>query len=293
MLWYGVVLPALASAAVLLVSWPLWRRAAHPRTDAWSVALALGFSCAVGQIGVEGWRSFPPREVADRLFYLLLAAVALSFLNLWRSCPNWLRGALAAVLGLAVVWFVLPPALRKEANFDVLASWLAGLGLAGLLFWAMLAFTARRLPGAALPLILVIVSAGTAGVLYRGHSVTLMRLAGALTAALLPILVRAACGPPVIMATAPVVVLLPGLWLRSHFYDYEPPPATSFLLLAAATLTGILGLLPGIRSLASWRRCLLCAVAAFLLTAVAMLLARAASTGEKPEEYLQIQSLLS
>src|SRR6185437_10278462 len=79
MLWYGVALPALASAAVLLVSWPLVRRARPSRTGgAWSIALALGLGCAAGQIGVEGWRSFPPREVADRLFYLTFVAVALS-----------------------------------------------------------------------------------------------------------------------------------------------------------------------------------------------------------------------
>ncbi|HEY7314462.1 MAG TPA: hypothetical protein VH643_34255 [Gemmataceae bacterium] len=289
MLRYGVALPVLVSAAVLLISWPLWRRTKLPQKGAWAVALALGLGCAAGQIGVEGARSFPPREAADRLFYLTLAAVALDVLDFQRFCPSWLRGALRAVLWLVVVWSLLPPALRTEASRGVPASWLVGLGLAGLVFWFALALTARRLPGTTM-LLLFLVSAGTIGVLSRGHSVTLTQLAGVLTAALLPILIRSACGPPVILATAPVMVLLPGLWLRSHFYDYEPPPMPAFLLLAAATVTGTLGLLPGIRSLAPWRRCLLCAAAASLLATAAVLLARDASAVEKPEELLQMDS---
>ena len=188
MLRYGIALPALVSAAVLLASWPLWRRTTLPQKGAWSVALALGLGCAAGQIGVEGSRSFPPREAADRLFYLTLAAVALDVLDLQRFCPSWLRGALRVLLWLAVVWSLLPPALRMQASGGVLASWLLGLGLAGLLFWFALALTARRLPGTTM-LLLFIVSAGTVGVLTRGHSVTLTQLAGVLTAALLPILI--------------------------------------------------------------------------------------------------------
>jgi hypothetical protein len=281
MLWYGAALPSLVSTAVLLASWSFRRHAG-------SIALALGLGCAVGQLGVEGIRAFPPREVADRLFYLLPAAVVLGILDIRRV---WLRGALCGVLWLAVVWFVLPPALREKANLSALASWFFGLGLVGLLFWAMLALTSRRLPGATLPLILLIVAVGTVGVLSHGHSITLTRLTGVLAAALLSILIRSACGSPVVLATAPIMVLLPGVWLRSYFYDYKPPATASFLLLAAASLTGALGLLPGIRLLAAWRRCLLCAVAASLLAAAAVVLAPGASEGEKkPEEFLQINS---
>jgi hypothetical protein len=289
MLWYGVGLPALVSAVVLLASWPLVRRALSARTGAWSIALALGLGCAAGQIGVEGWRSFPPREAADRIFYLTFAAIALSVLDGWRSGPGWLLGALRSVLWLALVWFLLPPALRKEASAGVWASWLAGLGMAGLFFWLVLALTARRLPGAALPLILLIVSAGTAAVLDRGgHSVVLTQLAGVLVAALLPILMRSMRRPSFIMATAPVMVLLPGLWLRSYFYDYEPPPARSFLLLAVASLMGVLGLLPGVRSLAPWWRCLICVVAALLLVTWAVAGAVGRMNYQPPENLVLI-----
>lgn len=288
MLWDGVGLPALMSAAVLLMSWPLTRLARTARSASWPMALALGTGCAAGQVAIEGGRAFPPREAADRLFSLMLAAVVLSLLDGWRSWPRWLRGAVGASLWLAVVWYLLPPAIRKEASRGELVSWLAGLGLGGLLFAAVLSLTARRFPDALVPLILLIVSAGTVGVLSRGHSVTLTQLAGVFVAALVPLLIRSTLRPAVVLPTLPVLVLLLGLWLRSHFYDYEPPPAMSFLLLAAATFSGGLTLLPGIRNLAAWQRLLLSALAASLLVWWAV---NAASVPKADEDLLVAPSV--
>ncbi len=48
------------------------------------------------------------------------------------------------------------------------------------------------------------------------------------------------------------MILLPGMWLRSYFYDFQPPAHTSLLLLAAAALAGVLGLMPGIRNTDLW-----------------------------------------
>ncbi len=145
----------------------------------WSAALALVAGFAAGQVGIEGWPPFPPREAADWLWNCTLAAVALSFLDAWRSCPFWLRWLVRAALWLAVVWFLLPPDIRKEASRGVLLSWLVGLELAGLLYWSLLALTARRLPGVMLPLILLIVSVGSVLVLHCGHISKLTLLASA------------------------------------------------------------------------------------------------------------------
>ncbi len=274
MIFYGVLVPALTSTVVLLVSWPLWRRT----MASWPLAAAVGLGYAVGHIGIEGWRPFPPREAADRLWYLVLAAVVFAFLDDWRSCPRWLRWMPRAVLWLAVVWFLLPPSIRQQANRLEAGAWLTGLGLSGLIFWGVLAFAAHRLPGALLPLILLIVSLCSAAVLYAGHSLKLTQLAGVFAATLLPILLRAACNPPMVLAMAPVVVILPGLWLISSFYSYEPPPLTTLLLLAAAALSGSLGLLPGIRKWAGWQRGLLCGLAALLLACGAVAVAQGMRT---------------
>jgi hypothetical protein len=284
--WNGVVFPAAVSAALLLVSWPLWRRAGTVEAGSWPLALAIGLGYAVGQVRIEGWRPFPPREAADRLWYLTLVAVLISLFDLWRSCPTWLRWGLRASLWLAVVWSVLPPAIRKEGSQVEVWAWFGGLGLAGLIFWAVLAHSARRQPGALVPPIVLIVSTGTAGVLHAGHSLKLTQLAGIVAATLLPVLIRSFCNPPAAMTTAPVVVLLPGLWLLSYFYSDDAPPVTSFALLALATLCGGLGLLPKLRSLALWRRSLICVAVVFVLTAVAVWLAHRGTTGEAPVDLL-------
>lgn len=282
MLGYGVGVPALTSGAVLLVSWP-WRRRAMAD---WPVALALGLGYAAGHVGIEGWRPFPPREAADRLEYLALAAVVPCFLDRWRLC--WLSGWVPrAGLWFAVVWLLLPPSLRTQASGAEATAWFAGLGLAGWLFGAMLTLTARRLPGALLPCILLLVSLGTAGVLLAGHSLKLTQLAGIFAATLLPLVIRSLCHPSAVLATTPVVVILPGLWLTSYFYSYEPPPLASLLLLAAAALSGSLVLLPGLRGLAGWQRFLICVAAASLLVGWAVIVAQGMRKAD--EELLRSQ----
>ena len=195
-----------------------------------------------------------------------------------------------AALWLAVVWFLLPPDIRKEASRGVLLSWLVGLELAGLLYWSLLALTARRLPGVMLPLILLIVSVGSVLVLHCGHISKLTLLATVLAAALLPILARSAWRPPLAMATAPVMTLLLGMWLRSYFYDFQPPTLSSLLLLAAAALAGVLALLPGIRMLGLWRRCLICVLTTFVLVVWAVLLAHSVRNNSE-DELLRSRSL--
>jgi hypothetical protein len=273
MLGYGVFLPFLTSAYVLLTSWPLWRRT-DPSKATWPLALALGAGYAAGHVGIAGWPDASPHYAADKLCYLSLAAVLLAFLDVWHSCPRRLRGMLWGMLWLAVVGLLLPASLRAEIGTGRWLRWLAGLGGAGWFFGAMLAATARNLPGLTVPLVVFIASAGTTGVLCFGYSFKYAQLAGVVTAAQLPIVLRTLFRPPVVMPVAPLVFILSGLWLLSYFYSYDPPPISSFAALAAAMLSGVLGLLPGIRKLPPWQRCVLCVLPACLLTWLALTIAQ-------------------
>jgi hypothetical protein len=147
---------------------------------------------------------------------------------------------------------------------------LLGLAAAGLLFWAALAALARRLPGAALPLALLPTAAGTAVLLYRCHSARLAQLAGVVAAALLPVLARSCARPALTVAMAPVVLLLPGLWLTGRFYCDPPAPLTSLALLSAAALAAGVGCVPGVRRRPAWQRNLLAAALAILLAVLAV-----------------------
>ena len=87
--------------------------------------------------------------------------------------------------------------------------------------------------------------------------------------------------PPLAMVIAPVIVILPGLWLISYFYSYDQQPETNLVLLAAATLAGSLGLLPGIRGLRGWQRDLICVLAAFVLAVGSVMAARGTRNEEE------------
>jgi hypothetical protein len=266
----GVVFPAAATAAVLLLAWRPWRRGLAPERTAWGVGLALAAGYLVGHVGVEGGRPpWPPREAVDRLWYLTFAAAALSLLDGWRRCPAWPRWLLRAALWLGAVWALALPALLQPGVGEAVPT-LLGLGAAGLLFWAALAAVARRLPGAALPLALLPTAAGTAVLLYRCHSARLAQLAGVVTAALLPVLARSCARPALTVATAPVVLLLPGLWLMARFYCDPPAPVTSLALLTAAALAAGGGCLPGVRRRPAWQRNLLAAALATSLAVLAV-----------------------
>jgi hypothetical protein len=270
-LLYGALLPAVAVAAVLLLTWRPWRRDLPPERTAWGVGLALAAGYLVGHVGIDGRPPWPPREATDWLWYLTFAAGALSLLDGWRLCPTWLRWPPRAALWLGAVWVLARPSLGPG---DATVPTLLVAGAAGLLFWAALAALARRLPGPALPLALLPAAAGTAVLLYRCHSAKLAQLAGVVAAALLPVLARSCVRPTLTMATAPVALLLPGLWLTGYCYCDPPAPPASLALLAAAALAAGALCLPGVRRLSAWPRNLLAAALAALLAGLAVVQVR-------------------
>jgi hypothetical protein len=270
---YGIALPLVVSAAVLLVTWLLARRIFPAgRTPCGGFALGAGY--LVGQVAIDTRPPFPPREASDWIWYFTIAAVILGLADIWRACPAWLRWVLRAVLWLAFIWVILPPEVRAERSRAQVIAWLAALGAGGLAFWAALDIPARRFPGSSLPLTLVIVAAGSAVVLTYSFSAKLGQFAGAFAAAMVPVLVAAWWRPGRPLATAPAMVILPGLWLDALFY--AQPQRSSLILLAVTALSGGLGWTPGVRRLPPWTRTLLSAVVAAALVGVAVWMARAA-----------------
>jgi hypothetical protein len=259
----------------LLPAWLVQRRRPAPAPRVRGGALAVGAGYLAGQVGVDARPPYPPREATDWLWYLTFAAVALGLLDAWKSCPSWLRWLLRSLLWLTAVWVLLPTASGPAAGRGERVAWLAGLGAAGLACWAALEAQARRLPGAALPLTWLVVAQGSGIVLYLGHSGKLAQFAGALAAALVPVLFRSGCRPALAPATLPVALLLPGLWLTGYFYAGAPAP--SLALLAVASLAGGLGGVGVLRRLPSGPRAALGAAVASLLVAAAVLVARNAS----------------
>lgn len=272
---HGLFFPAVASAAVLLLTWRCWRRSAPPAARAWRTALALGGGYALGQALVDAWPPLPPRESLGYLWYLTLAAVFLSLFDAWRASPWWLRWPPRALLIVYLVWRLLPAAIREDGTREAIVAWVGGLGVAALAYWVLLDGLARRLPGVIVPLTLLVTTAGTADVLYHSRTGKLAQFAGALAAALVPVVLRSSTGPALAVAAGPPAVVLSGLWMAGYHLADRPPQAATLALLAAASLTGWLACLPALRRrLLPWQRALLCLAVAIGLMLAAVYLGR-------------------
>jgi hypothetical protein len=277
---YPLLAATLVSAAALLVFGAVRRAWALPSARRpGGVALALGY--LAGHLLIESWRPFPPRERLDWLWYLALAAIPVALVESWRPCPGWLRWAVRLPLWLAVVWALLPVEVRDEGRRQEIIVWLAGLGQAGLLLWALLDLQGRRLPAPVLPLVLLIVASGAAAVLFRGPSLKQAQLATLVVAALAPIAVRSAFRPALVLTTAPVMVLLPGLGLVARFYNDPAPPAASLALLLSALQVGALACWRPATRWRGWLR------GAIVLLLVAGLTVGAVTLADPPPERME------
>lgn len=233
----------------LLAAWRPWRRYAPVAGGYWGGAIALGASYAVGHVWLHSrWPPFPPAERKDWLVYLALAATGLGLLDSLLMRPAWSRWGKRAILAGAAVWLLLR---TKFANPEDAwaqhplegAACLACLAAAMLALWGNLEALAERLPGATMPLVLLQVAVGTAGILGLYHSLSLAQLAGAVAAALGASVLVAWWNPALSLArgAVPVVTtLLSGLWIVGYVGLDEPPPAC-FALLAAAPAAAWIG----------------------------------------------------
>ena len=271
----GAGLPFLVSLAVLALT--RRRRTASGKSPSWAGALAVGGGYLAGQVALLGWPPVPPLERVDWLWYLAAAAVAVGTLEALLPSWDWLRWGLRAPLGGAVLLLLLLPLLKTWGRGEMVA-WLAGLGAAGLVFWAALDSLARRGPGTG-PLLLVVLALGSTLVLLWSGSALFAQLGLALTASLAGSLVVAWWAPslPPARGIATVVgVLLPGTWLLGYFY--AEVPAASAVLLAAALPVAALGQVRPVRErLRPWQAFALRALVVLGLVTAAVVVACRAS----------------
>ncbi|MBI1923763.1 hypothetical protein HYR99_05885 [Candidatus Poribacteria bacterium] len=300
---FGVILPVLVSGVILLLAWRLeniaiivrsrplvsgvillllqrpWRRDAQNTGGAWAGGLALGAGYIVGHAGVIGWPPFPPVEATQWLVYLAIAASAVGLLEARWGRSTWVRWGVRLLLLGMTLWLLLRPMLKHNWGPGEAVAWLAGLGIALLLFWGGLDALVKRLSGVSLPLTLLIVAAGGSVVLGLSGSLLLGQLEGALAAALGVSLVVAWWRPAMSLARSalPVVtVLLAGLWMAGYFYAQVP--AASALLLAVAPMAAWVGQIPSMRRAAPWQVNLARAAGVLIPVLLAVLLAISASS---------------
>ena len=150
------------------------------------VALALGASLLLAQGLLTGWPEllpppdWPPPSTEERLFLLVVAALLLALFEAAPAgAPGPLRHGLRAVFCLAVPgWLLLNLLKRLEA--PAIALRVGGLGLALLALWSALDALARRRPGPALPLVMLIPVGLGAPALLFSFTATYAQFAGAI-----------------------------------------------------------------------------------------------------------------
>src|SRR5688572_15441724 len=186
------LLPAVAVAAAVAAAVSAfglrWKGARASRVLA---ACALGAGCVAGHIFITGWTPFPPADTTNWLPYFALAAAAVGSLAFLLNS----KAARIAVLGLVCVGamrLLLAPKFRYGWSAEQGWLWVICLGSVALLLSLCVGAMGARLSIAMEPpLLLIIVSAGTAGSLMLSGSLLLGQFAAVLSAAVLGSLVLA------------------------------------------------------------------------------------------------------
>lgn len=260
MISYGIALPVALSAALLAVIARPWRRDNSARAQRTAALLAIALGYVAGHVGLFGWPAFPPVESWQWLVYLALTAGLVGVLAGLALIPDWLHRGLAWLLLAIAPWLLLKILLPAEWSTLHIRAWLGGFSIAFIAFWTSLDALARRRPGPAMPLILLITISAGSFVLLESANARLAQLAGVLAAAIVPALIVATWRPGVSLAGGAALVtgiVLCGLLATGHANNYGDVPAIAFVLIAAAPTLAWAAEFSALRRLKPWKALLL------------------------------------
>jgi hypothetical protein len=226
----GVLTGAVVSGAVLAIGARFWPRAT------WAGPVAVGAGYAANHLVGIGWPGFPPLDATLWLFHFALAAMVIGVLDVLVRAPVWLRIGVWLAIGGGLLALLLKPKFQYGWTPREGAVWLSGASVT----LVALSCCLQRLAAAGsrsvlMPLVVLMVAAGSTVALILTGSLLLGQLAMGLAAAI---------GAGVLVGwlipndafrrgVAPVAaLLLSGLWLSGYFYSELP--ASSALMLAAA-----------------------------------------------------------
>ena len=88
---FGVGLPAIISAIVLVIAWQPWRSQPTPTGAEWAGPPALGAGFTGAYWSLFGRPSFPPIDSIDWLFFLALLLAVCGVVDARRHSRAWLR----------------------------------------------------------------------------------------------------------------------------------------------------------------------------------------------------------
>lgn len=264
-LFWGAVLPAVITVVLLALGWSAWQREGGALQWFTPLALAVGYLFAHWRI-VGLPLVFPPVDSNEWLF------VAGATMGAWGVIEQLAssRSRLVQVAGRAVVigvvsWLILRPSGGNVWQGASAYVWWLVLALLWWLWWSLQARWAEQTPALILPLVLSIVAGAGGFVLLWSNSSSLSQLSGAIAAvagAAVPLILwkrRASLGDGGVAFLAGMLGLL---WINA--IAFAGMPWWRAAIMALASLSPLLALLPALKHKPIWVTAATCA----LITAV-------------------------
>lgn len=268
-LW-GALLPAVIALAGLIgINWRLWREGGVFLHWGTPVALIAGYLFAHWRI-VGLPLTFPPTDPNEWLFVTAVIAAIWGVIEHFAAKRPLLSDVGRLVLVGAITWLVLRPLMGNLWQGSTGYLWWGGLALGWWLWWSVQVRLADRLPGLLVPLVLSMVAGGGGFVLLWSNSSSLSQLSGAVaavTGVLVPVLLwrRGIAGGAGSVASVAGVLGL--IWLNA--ITFVPVPVGRIIVLALASLTPVLALVPALKRKPYWVSVVVCVlITAGILTAI-------------------------
>jgi hypothetical protein len=259
-IFWGFVLPGLVVAAALAVGWQVWRK--EGKLDGrWVNGPAIAGAFALAFWDLQPNKPWPAgaavrANVENWIFYFAIIVAALSLMEgLGRP-----RRRLGAII-LVILWHMaaqtlLNPLIPRTVLPKIAELWIDGAVLTVLVWWLTMQSLAQRIAGITVPLVMGIVTGGTAVTLLSWHLIGAAMLAGVIGVFCAVVFILAAWRRRVSLSHGGVTAMVASLQLLvvyGYFYSPDTFGADQNVrtgLLMASPLLAFVGDLPGVRR---WR----------------------------------------
>jgi hypothetical protein len=256
----GLLIPSALAAALAILGW-LTTGKSHGATLGVAAALAFAYKPMTGQ-----WPPFPPVSTTDWPLYFLFPLTLIALFE--KKIPWPLRPLITLIASAALAWLTLKPLSPGPLAAAIVA-------LAATISWTLIEPLTTRRPGVTAPILLWLLSTGSALLLLLGASprlgflaVTLAGIFGAYF--LFSLLLKK---NPISAGPALLCIPLLSAWLSYAYLDSSVITPLELTLLTAAPLLAWIPELPKISNLKSWKRELLRAALVAAPIAAAIVLA--------------------
>ena len=230
---FGVGLPVLTSAVVLLGSWFMLKNDSEASVEqeseqtpspsgrarhwGWLATLAVSLGYMTAHIGLLGLPKFAQSDAVPRLFWLLLALLALVVLEVLLQLPAVVKWLLRTALLAGAAWLMFGSMTKTGAwTQNQAAIYITSMVAGGLFFWACWQYLVSQLSTGTSTWLMMVFGIGISILLALSSSAKLAQLAGA-----------AVAGMGVWW-----VLMLSGKWLKGIPSSAEGSvPAFAFLLI--------------------------------------------------------------